>query len=69
MRHSRNFLRRKREQAGLTQVELAGRLDRYQSFVTAYERGQKRIDVIELTEIAEAVGFNPAEAIRAILKK
>ena len=37
------FLRKKREEAGLTQVQVAERLDRYQSFVTDYERGQKRI--------------------------
>jgi transcriptional regulator with XRE-family HTH domain len=62
------FLKQKRKKSGLTQVQVAKRLHRYQSFVTAYESGQKRIDVVELTEIADGIGFHPSEAIRAILK-
>jgi transcriptional regulator with XRE-family HTH domain len=62
------FVIAKRKKAGLTQVQLAERLDRYQSFITALESGQKRIDVVELMELAEAIGFDPQEAIR-ILKK
>jgi hypothetical protein len=50
-------------------VELAKKLKRYQSFITAYESGQKRIDVIELVEIAEAVGFEPEEALRHLRKR
>jgi transcriptional regulator with XRE-family HTH domain len=61
-----DFLRKKREDAGLTQVQVADRLDRYQSYVTDYERGQKRIDAVELVSIAEAIGFDPIEAIRLI---
>ena len=60
------FLRKKREAADLTQAEVAERLDRYQSYVTDYERGQKRIDAVELAEIAEAIGFDPLEAMRLI---
>jgi hypothetical protein len=45
---------------------VAERLDRYQSFVTDYERGQKRIDAVELVQIAEAIGFDPIEAIKLI---
>jgi transcriptional regulator with XRE-family HTH domain len=60
------FLKKKRKDAGLTQVQVAERLDRYQSFVTDYERGQKRIDAVELVQIAEAIGFDPIEAVKLI---
>ena len=60
------FLKKKRLQAGLTQADVAGRIGRYQSFITDYERGQKRIDAVELVEIAEAIGFDPQAAIRHI---
>ena len=60
------LLRKKRKEAGLTQVQVAERLDRYQSFVTDYERGQKRIDAVELVSIAEAIGFDPLDAVRLI---
>jgi transcriptional regulator with XRE-family HTH domain len=60
------FLRTKRKEAGLTQAQVADRLDRYQSFVTDYERGEKRIDAVELVSIAEAIGFDPVEAIKLV---
>ena len=49
--------------AGLTQAHLAGRLDRPQSFVAKYEGGERRLDVVEFMEVAEAIGFDPAEFI------
>jgi transcriptional regulator with XRE-family HTH domain len=42
-----------RHGAGLTQEQLAKRLKRHQSFVAKYEGGERRIDVIELLEIAD----------------
>ena len=61
-----SFLKKKRKDAGLTQADVAERLGRYQSFVTDYERGQKRIDAVELVTIAEAIGFDSMEAIKLI---
>ncbi len=57
-----------REAAGLTQVELAGRLDRPQSFVSKIERGVRKMDVIEFVEIARAIGFDPAAFLRKLDK-
>jgi transcriptional regulator with XRE-family HTH domain len=44
-----------RDRAGLTQVQLARLLRKPQSFVSNYERGQRRIDVLELLRIVEAL--------------
>ena len=52
--------------AKLTQTDLAARLDRPQSFVAKYEGGERRLDVIEFMEVAEAIGFDPAEFIRRL---
>jgi transcriptional regulator with XRE-family HTH domain len=41
-----------RERAGLTQQQVAKRLRKPQSFVSSYERGQRRVDVLELFRIA-----------------
>lgn len=49
--------------ANLTQAHLAARLNRPQSFVAKYEGGERRLDVIEFMEVAEAIGFDPAEFI------
>lgn len=54
-------LKQLREDAGLTQEDLAVRLKKDQSFVSRYERGERRLDLIELAEIAEACGFRLAE--------
>ena len=62
------FIKKKRDDADLTQAEVARRIGRYQSFIATLERGQKRIDAVELVEIAEAIGFDPREAIKTIVK-
>jgi transcriptional regulator with XRE-family HTH domain len=50
------LLRQLRREAGLTQVEVARRLDVAQSFVSKYESGERRLDVIELRHVAQALG-------------
>lgn len=45
------MLRQARQEAGLLQVELAERLGRPQSFVSKYESGERRLDLIELRAI------------------
>jgi transcriptional regulator with XRE-family HTH domain len=50
------LLRHLRREAGLTQVDVAERLDVPQSFVSKYESGERRLDVIELRHVAEAIG-------------
>lgn len=58
----------KRSAAGLTQVALAKLLRRPQSFVSKYETGERRLDVIELIEVSEALGADPAAIVRALRK-
>lgn len=55
-----------RTSAGLTQTDLARRLGQPQSFVSKYERGERRLDVIEFLEVARAIGFDPPRFIRKL---
>jgi transcriptional regulator with XRE-family HTH domain len=51
----RLFLTRLREArlgAGLTQMQVAAKLRRPQSFVSKCESGERRVDAVELTEFA-----------------
>lgn len=48
-------LRRVREARGLTQWEVASRLGATQSFVSKCERGERRLDVVELINWCEAL--------------
>ena len=52
----------------MTQTELAEKLGQYQSFVARMESGQRRIDVIEYLDIAEAIGFDPKRALSGLLE-
>ena len=56
-----------RKSARITQEELATKLRRPQSFVSKYENGERRLDVIEFLEVAAALGADPLEILRSIL--
>ena len=70
--HSREYqeflrsLRRAREDAQLTQVEVALRLRKPQSYVSKSEAGERRVDVIELLEFLHVYGANPAAFVQAL---
>ena len=55
-----------RNSAGLTQIDLARKLARPQSFVSKYERGERRLDVIEFLAVASAIGIDPPHFIRKL---
>ena len=64
----RDFLVEKRKKAGLRQVDLAKRLKRRQDYVSYVETGQKLVEVVELMEWAEAIGFDARDTIKALAK-
>jgi transcriptional regulator with XRE-family HTH domain len=62
----RELLITARVDAGLNQSDLAERLGRPQSFVSKYERGERRLDVVEFLEVAAAVGMDVEATIRRL---
>jgi len=61
----RRLIVQARRDAGLTQVEVAARLRKPQSFISKFERGERRIDVPEFVDIAEAIGIDAAMFINS----
>jgi transcriptional regulator with XRE-family HTH domain len=59
-------LRQSRERAGLTQVELAKKIGETQTFVSKCERGERRIDLIELRAFSRAFGLSLGRFIAAV---
>jgi transcriptional regulator with XRE-family HTH domain len=57
------LLRQVRAEAGICQAELAERLGRRQSFVSKYELGQRRLDLIQLMAVCQAVGITATEFV------
>lgn len=53
--------------AGMTQSEVASELGQPQSYVSKYERGERRLDVIEFLKVARIIGFNPIEMISELM--
>ncbi len=61
-----------RKVAGMRQIELAQKLNKPQSFVSKFECGERRLDVIEFLTITDALGADPlailAEASKFLSK-
>ena len=56
-----------RKSAGLTQKDLAGHLDKAQSFVSKYERGERRLDVVEFIAICRILNIDPNSIVNTII--
>ncbi|WP_164073640.1 helix-turn-helix domain-containing protein [Stenotrophomonas maltophilia] len=51
---------------GLTQREMAARLNKPQSYISKYEGGERRLDVIEALDVCAALGISLKEIIAEI---
>lgn len=58
-----------RKTSGVTQVELAKLLGKPQPWVSLYERGVRRIDVVEFVAIARALGAKPEKLFDMVLAR
>ncbi len=62
----RQLLRAVRQEAGLSQVQLADLLGRGQSYVSKIERGEQYLDVLEFIQWCRACNRAPEEVIAKI---
>ena len=60
------FLRELREQKQLTQKELADKIGSDQTFISKIEIGERRVDIIELKYICEALEIDIVEFIQQV---
>jgi transcriptional regulator with XRE-family HTH domain len=59
-----SLLRRLRTQAGLRQVDVARALGKPQAFVSYYESGARRLDLLELRQICRILGVSLVNFVR-----
>jgi transcriptional regulator with XRE-family HTH domain len=64
-----NLLKKLRRQAGLTQETLAQRLKMPQSFVSKYESGERRLDVLELRHVCTVLEIGVSEFAKLLEKE
>lgn len=62
-RKLQKLLKAVRQDAGLTQVQLADALGRPQSYVSKYESGERRLEVPEVDAICQAAGISLREFV------
>ena len=62
--HLLELLRQIRSEAGLRQVDLAKRLRQPQSFVSKYESGERRLDLLELQQVCAALGVSLRDFVK-----
>ncbi len=60
------LLREAREEANLTQVDLAEQLGQSQSFVSKCERGERRLDLIQLRTICRVLGISLVDFLKRL---
>jgi transcriptional regulator with XRE-family HTH domain len=59
-------LRHARKARGMTQSMVAARLHKPQSFVAKYERGDRRLDVVEFLLVCAALDINAIDVIERL---
>ncbi len=62
------LLRQVRLDANLTQLQLAEKIRQTQSYVSKYENGEQRLDLIELEAVCKAVGISLTDFVERYLE-
>jgi transcriptional regulator with XRE-family HTH domain len=65
----RELLKKAREAKGISQSQLAKKLDVPQSYVSKYETGERRLDLVETLEVCVALDTDTANFIREFQKR
>lgn len=66
-RFLRDFLTEARKSQGLSQEALAEKLGRLQTFVSKYERGERRLDIVELLDVTDALQLDASKLIKQLM--
>jgi len=66
--HLAALLRQVRLDANLTQLQVAEKIGQTQSYVSKYESGEQRLDLIELEAVCKAVGISLTDFVERYLE-
>ena len=60
-------MKRERKAAGLRQIEIAKKTNRSQAYISKFENGDLRLDVIDFIKLCQAIGCNPHKILDEII--
>jgi transcriptional regulator with XRE-family HTH domain len=63
-----SLLKQLRTDAGITQVQMAKLLGKPQPFVSYYESGARRLDLLELRQVCEVLGISLTKFVQRFEK-
>jgi len=66
--HLAALLRQVRLDANITQLQLAEKIGQTQSYVSKYENGEQRLDLIELEAVCKAIGISLTDFVERYLE-
>jgi transcriptional regulator with XRE-family HTH domain len=58
-----------RQEKGFSQRDVAKKLKKIQSYVSKYERGERRLDVVEFLDVAKVLDVDPHEIINRLAQQ
>jgi transcriptional regulator with XRE-family HTH domain len=64
-----SLLRELRTEAGIRQIDMARALGKPQAFVSYYESGARRLDLLELRQICNVLGVTLPDFVRKFEKR
>jgi ribosome-binding protein aMBF1 (putative translation factor) len=64
----RQLLREYRQNQGMTQAELAAKLESPQSYISKCESGERRVDLVQLEAFCSALGVSLSEFVARYLQ-
>jgi transcriptional regulator with XRE-family HTH domain len=60
------LIKEARENSGITQVQLAKRLRLTQSYVSKIERGESRLDIVQLRTLCQTFGLSLTDFVKRL---
>src|SRR5262245_43563634 len=61
-----NLLKAERQRAGIRQAVLAKQMKKQQNWISRLEKGDRRVDVCQFFQLADLIGFDRWEVLRAV---
>lgn len=59
----------RRKELGLTQQAVADRVGMHQQNVSRFETGERRLDIVELVDVATALDLDPTDLVRDVPRR